>query len=192
MVKKVREKTVQGGLKHLEQVHPTDKYLILGDSHTERLQWRFPQFAPNFTWLCGIGGDTISQLTYRIKNDENAGYTQADIKNNFKVIVLMIGTNNCHDDLKSSQIKKMVNQVQNIQVLLKERWPESKLIVLPIPPYTSSAEKYNQALLEQGICQHDWNDINPDTDFEDEVHMNENGYRKFISILNKCGIESNV
>ncbi|KAJ3252153.1 hypothetical protein HK103_001806 [Boothiomyces macroporosus] len=192
MGKKVREKTVEGGLNHLKQLHPTDKYLILGDSHTERLQWRFPQFAPNFTWLCGVGGDTISQLAYRIKNDNNTGYVQSEISNRFQVIVVLVGTNNCHGELKLPQVAKMVNQVQDIVDILKERWPESKLVVLPIPPYTDSARMYNQALLELGMSQYDWNDIDPETDFEDHVHLNENGYRKFLSILSKCGIPSNI
>ncbi|KAJ3272585.1 hypothetical protein HDV01_005428 [Terramyces sp. JEL0728] len=190
MGKKVREKTFLGGINHLKQLHSADKYLILGDSHTERMQWRFPHLAPNLTWLCGIGGDTISQLAYRIKNDSSTGYIQAEIPNNFQVIVILIGTNNCHDDLKPSQIAKMLNQLKDVTDLVKTRWPNSKLIVLPIPPYTPSAELYNQALQNEGISQFDWHDIDVETDYEDEVHMNENGYRKFLNILNKCGIPS--
>ncbi|KAJ3108479.1 hypothetical protein HDU97_001186 [Phlyctochytrium planicorne] len=193
----IRDKTRQGCLQHLTERKPTDTRLLLGDSHIERLVWRFPHLAPQNTWLCGIGGDRVSQLQWRVANDEGLGYTQhsSTAGSSFTHIGIMIGSNDITStSMKPSQIASMVAKVTQIYSAVQARWPDAIISVFPVPPvpncgkkerHTESVTGYNVALMEspnrlvaEGL---DWtNAIDLDTGFEDHVHMAPEGYSVFL------------
>ena len=71
----------------------------------------------------GYGGDQVQHLLWRAKNGELDGYKT-------KLVMLMIGTNNCHGQ-KPEDIAAGTREV--IKVIL-EKQPQAKILYLPIFP----------------------------------------------------------
>jgi lysophospholipase L1-like esterase len=100
--------------------------LFLGDSITqgwnENTVWqRFyrPRRAANF----GIGGDRTQHVLWRIQNGELDGIEP-------KVTVLMIGTNNLHDDTPD----EIAQGIRTIVAELRSRLPKTKVLLLGVFP----------------------------------------------------------
>jgi len=112
--------------------------LFLGDSITDR--WRTkgsnvwnkvyaPYRAANF----GIGGDRTQHVLWRIEHGELDGV-------NPKVIVLMIGTNNSNSD----SADEVAEGVERIVAEIRDRCPDSKLLLLAIFPRNKTTDKPGQ------------------------------------------------
>ncbi|KAJ3051532.1 hypothetical protein HDU99_008386, partial [Rhizoclosmatium hyalinum] len=134
----IRDKTRQGAIEHI-LAYPdpaTTKQLLLGDSHTERLIWKYPKFAPKNTWICGVGGDSIKQLSWRVFNPEGTGYTQHEhISGSFERIGIMIGSNDIKAKrMSAEQVNRMVEGVAVMVACVKQRWPDAIVTVFPISP----------------------------------------------------------
>jgi lysophospholipase L1-like esterase len=100
--------------------------LFLGDSITqgwnENSVWqRFygPRHAANF----GIGGDRTQHVLWRIQNGELDGIEP-------KVTVLMIGTNNLHDDTPD----EISQGIKTIVAELRKRLPKTQILLLGVFP----------------------------------------------------------
>lgn len=195
----MRKKTINGCHDHIVNLKMTDEYLLLGDSHVERLIWKFPHLAPTNTWLCGIGGDRAFQLSYRIYNGNGNGYTQQlTVLNDFKTIGILIGTNDILSKrMKEEEILSIVKQVECMHAHLNKRWPNAEIKVFPILPVpligrkrrnVANIDDYNQKLMSTGMVKSDagfvW-DLEVEKDFEDDVHLNESGYLKFTNQIIK-------
>ncbi len=100
--------------------------VFLGDSITQgwggnEVWKRFytPRNAVNF----GIGGDRTQHVLWRIENGEFDGITP-------KLIVLMIGTNNIHNDTPD----EIAKGVETIVHKLGEKLPATKILLLAVFP----------------------------------------------------------
>lgn len=110
--------------------------LFVGDSITQG--W---EFAGSNTWKkinerykvmnIGIGGDRTQHVLWRLDNGHAEGL-------NPKVTVLMIGTNNSGDDRNTAE--EMVEGVTAVVEKLKEKFPQTKILLLGIFP---RGEKFN-------------------------------------------------
>lgn len=199
----MREKTKVGIMDHICKLKCSDEYLLIGSSHVERLVWKFPHLAPAKTWLCGIGGDRAFEMSYRVHNETKCGYTQhRNVRNDFKVILVMIGGNDILPErMPKEDIVRIFEYVDTACKQLTKRWPNAEVKVLPILPVPVTGternqenfREYNQLLLNSGWAKcgasFAW-DLDLDTDFEDDVHLNECGYRKFTKQI-KVFLETN-
>lgn len=81
----------------------------------------------------GHGGDRTEHLVWRLSNGELEGYTS-------KLFMLMIGTNNADDSAEdvAAGIKRIIE-------IVKEKHPESKILLLPIFPRAENA-KHNHRI----------------------------------------------
>ena len=100
--------------------------LFLGDSITQgwgdNEVWRrfyAPRDAANF----GIGGDRTEHVLWRLEHDEVEGIRP-------EVVVLMIGTNNSG----SNTAEAIANGVTAIVKMLREKLPETKILLLGVFP----------------------------------------------------------
>jgi lysophospholipase L1-like esterase len=100
--------------------------LFLGDSITQgwhdNSAWRRfygPRHAANF----GIGGDRTQHVLWRIQNGELE-------KIEPRVTVLMIGTNNLHDDTPD----EITQGIQRIVAELRNRLPQTRVLLLGVFP----------------------------------------------------------
>lgn len=196
--KMMREKTKLGIIDHICNLKMTDEHLLLGSSHVERLVWKFPHLAPANTWLCGIGGDKAFQLAYRVHNANGCGYTQhRRVQNKFKTIGILIGGNDMTQErMTDEDIVGVVKHVECMHLHLSQRWPDAEMKVFPILPVRVTGRErnkenyddYNRKLVMSGLVKCDANfawDLNPENDFEDDVHLNESGYKKFTNQIMK-------
>ena len=71
----------------------------------------------------GYGGDQVQHLLWRAKNGELDGYKT-------KLVMLMIGTNNCHGQ-KPEDIAAGTREVIRV---IREKQPQAKILLLPIFP----------------------------------------------------------
>ncbi|KAJ3004047.1 UNVERIFIED_CONTAM: hypothetical protein HDU68_005330, partial [Siphonaria sp. JEL0065] len=176
----IRDKTRQGCIDHILAYNSTATQLLLGDSHTERLIWRFPTLAPSRTWICGVGGDRISQLAWRVSNEEGTGYTQHEhISGSFQRIIIMAGSNDIlAKRMTEKQINACVTKMVALAQVVKTRWPDAQVSVFPIPPVPTrglserdplNVETYNAALVKAGLTRDgcEWGEMDLETDFED-------------------------
>jgi lysophospholipase L1-like esterase len=114
--------------------------LFLGDSITQgwegmgREVWQ-QHFAPQHAANFGIGGDGVPQVLWRITD----GRELVGIKP--KVIVVLIGTNNT-----SSPTEQIVEGVAAIVRTLRERLPETRILLLGLLP---RGTKRDDAIREQ-------------------------------------------
>ncbi|KAI8608054.1 SGNH hydrolase-type esterase domain-containing protein [Chytriomyces sp. MP71] len=200
----VREKTRDTCAAHIaahtHSLTPLSQ-LLLGDSHTERLIWRFPSLAPQNTWLCGVGGDRLSQLAWRVANPDSQGYTQhpALATAEFARIGIMIGTNDILDtQMTRKQVGAMVAKVEAMVAKVRERWPGALVTVFPIPPLPTrgrqvrdqkSVDTYNEGLKECGLVTVDWPEMDLDADYEDDVHLSDTGYAKWREMIRVAGFQ---
>ncbi|KAJ3241125.1 hypothetical protein HDU81_001912 [Chytriomyces hyalinus] len=207
--KSMRDKTRDACTSHIQHYIDTSSsappytQLFLGDSHTERLQWKFPHLALKQTLYCGCGGDRISQLAWRISNSENLGYIQNDAMKsaNFERIGILIGTNNISEtSLSEKQIGALVLLVSVMVEWVREAWPSALVTVFPLPPVPNrgrskrdqaSVDAYNQALRDKGLLQDSihWPEMDLELDFEDDVHLSESGYMKWREMVQTAGFE---
>ncbi|KAJ3067018.1 hypothetical protein HDU98_009754 [Podochytrium sp. JEL0797] len=198
----IRDKTREGLTTHILEYNPSSPHLLLGDSHIDRLTWHFPTLAPPHTWLCGVGGDRISQLAWRIANPEDSGYTQhARIMGTFTRIGIMIGSNDIlAKRMTDKQITAMVKKVQALYLIVKTRFPEAQVCVFPIPPIPTrgfnerdpqNVEMYNLSLREARLIAEGcvWPEMDLEGDFEDHVHLSMSGYRKWWIMVAQAGWE---
>lgn len=100
--------------------------LFLGDSITqgwnENTVWQRyygPRQAANF----GIGGDRTQHVLWRIQNGELGGIEP-------RVTVLMIGTNNVHDDTPD----EIADGIKAIVAELRSRLPKTQVLLLGVFP----------------------------------------------------------
>lgn len=161
--------------------------LFLGDSITqgwnENTIWQryySPRHAANF----GIGGDRTQHVLWRIQNGELEGISP-------KVTVLMIGTNNLHDDTPD----EIAQGIKTIVAEIQSRLPKTKILLLGIFPRSArpdDARKHiatineNIARLDDGSRVH-YLDIGksflePDGSISPEImpdylHLSTKGYR---------------
>ena len=106
--------------------------LFLGDSITqgwnENTIWQRyygPRHAANF----GIGGDRTQHVLWRIQNGELDGIDP-------KVTVLMIGTNNLHDDTPD----EIAQGIKTIVAELRRRLPKTQVLLLGVFPRSSKPD----------------------------------------------------
>ncbi|KAI9348712.1 SGNH hydrolase-type esterase domain-containing protein [Obelidium mucronatum] len=198
----IRDKTREGCINHILAYTPTSSQLLLGDSHTERLVWKFPTLAPKATWICGVGGDRISQLAWRVANEEGIGYSQhTSITGPFQRIGIMAGSNDILiKRMTEKQLNACVSKMQGIVDAVRQRWPDAQVTVFPIPPVPTrgtherdpmNVVAYNLALLRAGLVAEEceWGEMDLERDFEDHVHLTTTGYLKWWNMIKGQGFE---
>lgn len=181
----------QGFLKDLEAKHGKVGVLFVGDSITDGWRGKGKEtFAQNYGSLdplnIGIGGDRTQHVLWRLENGEVEGISP-------KVAVLMIGTNN----LGSNSNEEIVAGVTRIVATLRQKLPQTKVLLLAIFPRGMKAEdpargrikSINEQLarLDDGGKTVKYLDIGPkflETDgtlpkdvMPDALHPNEKGYQ---------------
>lgn len=115
--------------------------LFLGDSITagwngQKGTWEtyFGKYnAANF----GIGGDRTQHVLWRIENGELEGIKP-------KVVVLMIGTNN----LSADKPDRIADGIEKIVATIREKLPESKVLLLGIFPRGAQPDDPNRARIK--------------------------------------------
>ena len=196
----MREKTKNAIALHLAALKPSDKYILLGDSHCERLIWKHPELAPKDTWICAVGGDSVPRLAYRVKNQDGTGYSQAaSVGNQFQKLFVLIGGNDLKNYImKPAEIETVADGIDHLAAVLKKRWPLTYLLILPVLPPPSHSDKprvnydrLNDILRVRGMITGSvsWDDLT-DADYIDHGHFNGIGYAKFLTKLNSLGLNN--
>jgi platelet-activating factor acetylhydrolase IB subunit beta/gamma len=172
--------------------------VFLGDSITRRWEdnidlWdsHFKKFnACNF----GVGQDCLQNVKWRITNGELDGISP-------KLIVVLIGTNN----LDKNSTSEIFLSIKDIVSIIKEKLPNTKIILLGIFPrsddekklnYMKSIKKINNRLKnEYRFSRISFYDVGKkifldrgqiDTNLlEDGIHPNRRGYQKLGPYLEK-------
>jgi hypothetical protein len=194
----MRDKTKNAVKQHIAALKSTDKYLLLGDSHSERLVWKYPELAPHNTWICAVGGDTVERLMWRIQNNEGTGYVDAaNVTNKFEKIIILIGANDLKENImKPDAIEEIVLNIKKMISILQNRWSSAEIILLPLLPTPSHSaqnignyDRMNDMLFERNLATKivNWTGI-IDEDFIDHGHLNYTGYKKFLNELAKFGL----
>ncbi len=109
--------------------------VFVGDSITHRWERKGGEGVKHFAELkkqykilnLGYGGDRTQHVLWRMKNGELEGYKA-------KLFMLMIGTNNNGD-----KPKDIAEGIRRIIATIKEKHPESKIMLLPIFPRGADA-----------------------------------------------------
>ena len=107
--------------------------VMVGDSITHRwyreggegrdLYYR--ELTPNYNLLnLGIGGDRVEHVLWRLQNGDLEGYKA-------KLFTVMIGTNNAGGGTNAGDVAEGVKRIVK---LIREKHPESKVILMPIFP----------------------------------------------------------
>jgi lysophospholipase L1-like esterase len=116
--------------------HPDAELLVIGDSITQNYERSDPPnevfqptwrtfYAPRGALNLGFGGDTTSNLLWRLQNGEVQGL-------NPKAVVLMIGTNDTgHAELSADRAGRGIDAVV---AELKLRLPKTKILLVGILP----------------------------------------------------------
>lgn len=108
---------------------------FLGDSITEgwggegKAAWE-KTWAPMKGVNLGIGGDRTQHVLWRLQN--GLGEALADGKNNVKLVVLMIGTNNSNGTDNTAE--EIGGGITKIVGALREKLPKAKVLILGIFP----------------------------------------------------------
>ena len=173
----------------------TNEYdiVMVGDSITHRWEREggegrelFAEIKKTYRVLnLGIGGDQTQHVLWRLQNGELEGYTA-------KMFTVMIGTNNDGRDEKG-----IAAAILRIVDLIRERHPESKVVLLPIFPRGEKPDDPKRVAnnrinaivkaspaLDKKVRWLDFNDkfLEPDGTLtkkvmDDLLHPNANGYR---------------
>ena len=114
--------------------------VMVGDSITHRWEREggegrelFAELKKTYRILnLGYGGDQTSHLLWRMKYGELEGYKA-------KLFQVMIGTNN-----RDKNPKDIAEGVKRIVEVIREKHPESKVLLLPIFPRGATAEDQNR------------------------------------------------
>jgi lysophospholipase L1-like esterase len=122
---------------HLEKIKgATPEVLFIGDSITQGFEgggayvwrrWYEPRKAVNL----GIGGDRTQHVLWRIEHGEIDGVHP-------KAVVLMIGTNN----IGANSPEEIADGVKAITAKLREKLPETKILLLGIFPRDPRPDGY--------------------------------------------------
>jgi lysophospholipase L1-like esterase len=123
--------------------------LFLGDSITAgwtsdqggRQVWA-ANFAPRHAANFGVGGDRIQNLLWRVENGELDGLDP-------KVIVLLIGTNNCGDERDGSSrntTPQIIRGISNLIRKIQSRLPQTKIILFGIFPRDLDRSPYREQI----------------------------------------------
>jgi lysophospholipase L1-like esterase len=166
--------------------------LLIGDSIThyaERDQWYGYYFGNRKVMNLGFGGDRTQNVLWRLQNGEIDGL-------NPKLVSIMIGTNNSGRD----QPEAIFLGIQAIVKELRQRLPESKIVVFSIFPRKAGQEydtvkAVNKRLSElgddQSVMHVDINEqfLNSDGSlkealyYKDLLHLGDKGYQLWWSQL---------
>ncbi|MBQ3289049.1 MAG: hypothetical protein IJH50_06525 [Kiritimatiellae bacterium] len=176
--------------------------VMVGDSITHRWEREggegrelFAKLKETYRVLnLGYGGDQTQHVIWRMENGELEGYKA-------KLFTLMIGTNNSHHD-KHSPPEGVAAGIKRIIDIIREKHPESKIVLMPIFPCRATAddpirvknEKIN-ALIKpyadgETVLWLDFNDkfFNAEGKLTKEVmndllHPNEKGYQIWLDAI---------
>ena len=180
--------------------------VMIGDSIThywEKQRNYAETFEPYHTLNLGFGGDRTQNVVWRLQNGEVDGIAP-------KLVTLMIGTNNTSRDTPEA----ITAGIQAIVAELRQRLPESKIVVLSVFPRSNPRTKgdfervkaINQLL--PGIADNEWVfhvDINrhfldengqlrPELYGRDLLHLSGAGYEAWhqalLPILKDAGLEA--
>lgn len=186
LLPKWKKRTEETHSKHLDLYSgKTFDYAFIGDSMVERWETTgedlFEKMTANTSIaLLGVGGDEIRNLMYRLED------SRCILKNMTinKGIVLMIGTNN----LEKTSVVVILAGI--LEVIKSIRCYVDKIHLLALP-YRSDVpkEKVDELNLQLGKITHEsityhrfFNDYTTE-DYDDHVHFNVNGYRKWYENL---------
>lgn len=182
--------------RHIEKVAEAKEgdvdIILIGDSITqyaERDGWYGYYFGNRKVLNLGFGGDGTQQVLWRLQNGEIDGL-------NPKLVSVMIGTNNA----RRNTPEEIVLGIQDILNELRQRLPESKVVLFSIFPRAAGAEydtvlAVNKRLTEladnQTVFHVDINDqfLNPDGSpkaelyYKDLLHLSDKGYHLWWSQL---------
>lgn len=96
--------------------------------------------------------------------------------------------------MPDKDIQDIVKHVECAYMDLNKRWPNATIKVFPILPapgreHNENFKKYNESLRMSAILKSDayfaW-DLDLENDFEDDVHLNESGYKKFVNQITEA------
>ncbi|VGO17704.1 hypothetical protein PDESU_06306 [Pontiella desulfatans] len=182
--------------RHLEKVAEAEKgdvdVILIGDSITqygERDGWYGYYFGNRKVLNLGFGGDCTQQVLWRLQNGEIDGL-------NPKLVSVMIGTNNARRNTPEA----IVRGIQDILKELRQRLPESKIVLFSIFPRAVGTEydtvqAVNKRLPEladgRTVLHVDINDqflnpdglINEELYYKDLLHLSDKGYQLWWSQL---------
>ena len=169
--------------------------VMVGDSITHR--WErdggegrelFAELKKTYRILnLGYGGDATGHLIWRLANGELEGYKA-------KLFQVMIGTNN------SDGPEDVAAGVKRVLEIIREKHPESKIVLLPIFPRADNLKRHERNLKANAIIKGfaddetvEWLDFNdrflgaegkPTKEvMNDLLHPNENGYRIWMDAI---------
>lgn len=199
LIPKYKDRTFNTHAQHLID-YTSSEYdnIFIGDSMMQRWLstgttfWNdnFKKCSANF----GVGGDGVEHLIYRLVGDESKnikGFPECIKK--CKNIYLMIGTNNI-DKRKPIQISEAIDKIIK---LLKARIQFENFIIFAVTPRkdvnTLKINDLNKCIMS--VCElnkvqfHNFNDLlDLNTDYDDNVHLNINGYKKWLTVLHSLTV----
>jgi lysophospholipase L1-like esterase len=178
--------------------------LFLGDSITAGWAWDkggsrlwAADFAPRHAANFGIGWDRIQNLLWRVENGELDGLSP-------KVVVLLIGTNNCgneDDGHPRNTTPEIIEGISNLVRQVQLRLPRTKIILFGIfprgakdDPVRDQVKAVNAGLSALAADNLKFLDIGkkflapdgtlPRVLFPDQLHPNEQGYQIWAGAIN--------
>jgi lysophospholipase L1-like esterase len=178
--------------------------LFLGDSITAGWAWETggnqlwaTNFAPRHAANFGVGWDRIQNVLWRIENGELDGIDP-------KVVVLLIGTNNCGDEDNGrprNTTPQIVEGVSNLVRQIQFRLPRTKIILFGIFPRGAKDDPVREQVkaVNAGISQLTDDKVKfldigekflapdgtlPRTMFPDQLHPNTQGYQIWADAIN--------
>lgn len=145
LIAKTRTDWAAGTYQNLTKLAGTQKnipVMFLGDSIT--MLWEFPRdhkypggldswnkhFKPMGASNYGISGDTVENVLWRVTEGKQ-------LECNPSLIVLLIGTNNLHQQPFNTP-EEIVAGIENLLQVIQERLPKTKIILLGVFPRSSS------------------------------------------------------
>eukprot|EP01060_Flectonema_neradi_P027159 TRINITY_DN36790_c0_g1_i1.p1 TRINITY_DN36790_c0_g1~~TRINITY_DN36790_c0_g1_i1.p1 ORF type:complete len:262 (+),score=62.00 TRINITY_DN36790_c0_g1_i1:86-787(+) len=201
--KRSEETTMTDHIQYLDN-RPTPNYILLGTSMFERIQYtdEGKQAAAKYKldklsyFNCSCGGDRICNILYRLTDLRILDY----VKSTPKKIIFMAGAN----DLEGTKIPVMIDGMQQILSIVKEKFPDSEVHVLGVFPRISDdvpedvlysrVVEFNR-LLKEVCCSMSVNfhnfgknviDAKGNTIrsmFVDNVHFSDSGYDQLVKEL---------
>ena len=171
--------------------------LFLGDSITAGWGWQTggsqlwaTNFAPRHAANFGVGWDRIQNVLWRIENGELDGIAP-------KVVVLLIGTNNCGDEDNGrprNTAPEIIDGISNLVRQIQSCLPRTKIILFGIFPRGATDDPVREQIkdVNAGISQLTDDNVKfldidkkfltpdgtlPRTLFPDQLHPNTQGYQ---------------
>ena len=106
----------------LGKLPSTADVLLIGDSHASL--WDPTLFAPRQTFNAGVGGASIEQMLWRMRDPRWRAVTP-------KNVILFIGSNN---HARGDCAFEMIEGISTIVSRMVSLWPNARLFVVGIPP----------------------------------------------------------